>query len=240
MKASVLFGAGWEDDSLEVLWRDADRAFCRLRRDDAEARHAFIPIHSGAEHPTLESVNRLTHEYELRGYLDGAWALRPVELVRERGQTMLVVDYAGGEPLDRLDPSADGDRTVSPTRRGAVRRTRSAPRTRAHPQGHQASQRARGLRNRAGLAHRIRHCVAPPARAPVARTSRVHRGNARLHGARADGTNEPLDRFPERPLLARRHVLRNADRQSSVHGLRSDGMGALSHRETTGRTQRAS
>ena len=31
-----------------------------------------------------------------------AWALRPVELVRERGRTMLVVEYTGGEPLDRL------------------------------------------------------------------------------------------------------------------------------------------
>ena len=103
MKASVLFGAGWEDDSLEVLWRDAGRVFCRLWRDDAEGQtHAFIPIHSGAEHPTLESVNRLTHEYELQRYLDSAWALRPLELVRERGQTMLVVDYTGGEPLDRL------------------------------------------------------------------------------------------------------------------------------------------
>ena len=69
MKASALFGAGWEDDSLEVLWHDADRAFCRLWRDDAEATHAFIPIPSGAEHPTLESINRLTHEYELKDYL---------------------------------------------------------------------------------------------------------------------------------------------------------------------------
>ena len=34
--------------------------------------------------------------------LDRTWALQPVELVRERGQSMLVVDYAGGEPLDRL------------------------------------------------------------------------------------------------------------------------------------------
>ena len=43
MKASVLFGAGWEDDSLEVLWRDAGRVFCRLWRDDAEGQtHAFI------------------------------------------------------------------------------------------------------------------------------------------------------------------------------------------------------
>jgi len=30
MKASVLFGAGWENDSQQVLWRDAGRAFCRL------------------------------------------------------------------------------------------------------------------------------------------------------------------------------------------------------------------
>ena len=51
-----------------------------------------------------------------------------------------------------------------------------------------------------GLAHGLWHCVAPSARAPVARTSRVHRGNARLHGARTDRTNESFDRFPERSL----------------------------------------
>ena len=101
MKASVLLGAGWEDDSLEVLWRDADRAFCKLWRDGAET-HAFIPIASGTEHPSLESVNRLTHEHDLQSFLDSSWAVRPLELVRERGQTMLVVDYPGGEPLDRL------------------------------------------------------------------------------------------------------------------------------------------
>ena len=103
MNASVSVGSSSEGDLLEVLWEDADRVFCRLSRTDAEGhRHAFIPIRSGAGHPTLESLNRLTHEYELRKYLDRTWALRPVELVRERGQAMLVVDYAGGEPLDRL------------------------------------------------------------------------------------------------------------------------------------------
>jgi len=103
MKASVLFGAGWENDSLEVLWRDAGRAFCRLSQDYADGgRYAFIPILSDAEHPAPESVNRLAHEFELREYLDGAWALRPLQLVRDRGQTMLVVEYSGGEPLDRL------------------------------------------------------------------------------------------------------------------------------------------
>ena len=67
MKASVLFGAGWENDSVEVLWRDAGRVFCRLWRNDAEGeKHAFIPIPSDAGHPILESVNRLAHEFELR------------------------------------------------------------------------------------------------------------------------------------------------------------------------------
>ncbi len=96
-------GTRSQGDSLEVLWEDAERVFCRLSRDDGEGdRHAFMPMLSGAEHPTLESISRLTHEYELQDYLDRTWALQPVELVRERGQTMLVVDYAGGEPLDRL------------------------------------------------------------------------------------------------------------------------------------------
>src|ERR1700732_5316416 len=67
MNASALFGVSRENNSLEVLWEDAERVFCRLWRDDAEGdRHAFIPVLSGAEHPTLESVNRLTHEYELK------------------------------------------------------------------------------------------------------------------------------------------------------------------------------
>src|SRR6185295_1780120 len=107
MKASAMFGAGWEDDSLEVLWRDAGSVFCRLWRDDAEGQtHAFIPINSAAAPSGLASVNRLTHEYGLQRYLDSAWALRPLELVRERGQTMLVVDYTGGEPLERAPMAA--------------------------------------------------------------------------------------------------------------------------------------
>ena len=103
MKASVLLGAGWEHESLDVLRRDAGRTFCRLRRGDADGgRYAFIPTVSGAEHPIRESVNRLAHEFELREHLDGTFALRPLELVRDRGQTMLIVEYTGGQPLDRL------------------------------------------------------------------------------------------------------------------------------------------
>src|SRR4029078_11119804 len=109
MKASALFGAGWEDDSLEVLWLDTGRVFCRLWRGDSRAQtHAFIPFNSAAAPSSLASVNRLTHEYGLQRYLDSAWALRPLELVRERGQTMLVVDYTGGAPLGRTVRRATG------------------------------------------------------------------------------------------------------------------------------------
>ena len=103
MKASVLFGADWENDSVEVLWRDAGRIFCRLSQHNCRGhKHAFVSISIAAEHPIPESFDRLAHEHDLRIYLDDAWALRPLELVRERGQTLLVVDYKSGEPLDRF------------------------------------------------------------------------------------------------------------------------------------------
>jgi PAS domain S-box-containing protein len=90
-------------DSLEVLWEDAERVFCRLKGSNAEGeRYAIISVPSGGEHPTVESISRLAHEYQLRDHLAPEWALRPVELLRERGYTMLVVEYAGGEPLNRL------------------------------------------------------------------------------------------------------------------------------------------
>jgi len=103
MNASVSLGTGREGDLLEVLWEDAERVFCRLSRNDTEGRrHAFIPVTVGTERTTLQSINRLAHEYELKDDLDSAWALQPLELVRDRGRTMLVVEYTGGEPLDRL------------------------------------------------------------------------------------------------------------------------------------------
>jgi len=93
----------WDNDAAEILWEDAERVFCRLKSDDAEGnRHAFILVISGVQHSTQERINRLAHEYELKDYLDAAWALRPADFVREPGRTMLVVDFAGGEPLDRL------------------------------------------------------------------------------------------------------------------------------------------
>jgi len=48
------------------------------------------------------SHKRLEHEFELRGELDAAWALRPVALYRYNERLALVLEDPGGEPLDRL------------------------------------------------------------------------------------------------------------------------------------------
>jgi PAS domain S-box-containing protein len=103
MKAPDFSGPGAANDALDVLWEDEERIFCRLKgADPASRRYAFTPAISAGGHPTLEGPGRLRHEYSLRNSLDGAWALRPLELVSEHGRILLVVDYHGGEPLDRL------------------------------------------------------------------------------------------------------------------------------------------
>jgi len=95
--------SGDGDTSSDMLWEDGERLFCRRWRMYASGGgQAVLVVRPVAEHPTPGSLNRLTHEYQLKEHLDDAWAARPLELVRERGQTTLVLKDPGGEPLDRL------------------------------------------------------------------------------------------------------------------------------------------
>ena len=91
------------DESFQVLSEDGEPIFCRASRLDADGRRNTVLVALvAAEHPPSYVLDRLAHEYGLRDELDGAWAARPLELVRERGRTMLVLEDPGGEPLDRL------------------------------------------------------------------------------------------------------------------------------------------
>src|SRR6516165_471643 len=91
------------DSASQVLWEDGERVFRRgWRPDDDGSRSAVLIVLPAADQPSRSSLDRLTHEYELKDELDGAWAARPLELVRDAGRTMLVLEDSGGEPLDRL------------------------------------------------------------------------------------------------------------------------------------------
>src|SRR5713101_8984774 len=95
------FGAGG-DSSLQVLWEDGERVFCRRESHADGYRAAVLAVLPAAEHPTPATLDRLAREYGLKEELDGAWAVRPLELIREGCRTMLVLEDPGGEPLERL------------------------------------------------------------------------------------------------------------------------------------------
>src|SRR5277367_214892 len=92
-----------ENGGLRVMWEDGERVFCRgWRRSVHEEQRAVLIVLPAGERPSPASLDRLAHEYELKDELDGAWAARPSELVREGGRTMLLLEDCGGEPLGRL------------------------------------------------------------------------------------------------------------------------------------------
>src|ERR1700756_3303368 len=102
MIVSSLLGAGWAPGP-QVLGDDGEFLLCRASREGPDgALNTVLAMVPGAEQPTPASLERLAHEYALKDAIDGQWAVHPLELVRERGRTILVLEDPGGEPLDRL------------------------------------------------------------------------------------------------------------------------------------------
>jgi serine/threonine protein kinase len=102
MNQTSWLAAAAVDGVPELLWEDGERRFYRIGRNGTDGtRRPYLAVLPVAEHPTPASLDRLAHEYGLRDQLDDSWALRPVEFVRDRGATVLVLEYHDGEPLDR-------------------------------------------------------------------------------------------------------------------------------------------
>src|SRR6266850_1473330 len=95
--------SGGSDTPLDVLWEDGERLYRRIWRDmDDGNRREFLVAQPRAEHTTPGTVSRLAHEYGLREHLDHPWALCPLELVRQRGQAMLLFEPTTARPLDKM------------------------------------------------------------------------------------------------------------------------------------------
>ncbi|MFB9268056.1 AAA family ATPase [Bradyrhizobium erythrophlei] len=89
------------NSNFQVLWEDGERVFCRGERRADTDLPGVLALLPAVEHPAPAILDRLVHEYELKEDLDRAWAVHPLQLVREGGRTMLVLEDPGGQPLDR-------------------------------------------------------------------------------------------------------------------------------------------
>lgn len=101
MSPSSLFGADG-NSGLQVLWEDRERFFCRKKSVADGDRSSVLTVLPVLEHPAPATLDRLAHEYGLKDELDASWAARPLELIREHGRTVLVLEDPGGDPLERL------------------------------------------------------------------------------------------------------------------------------------------
>jgi PAS domain S-box-containing protein len=92
-----------EDHAPRVLSEDGGLVLCRGWRGSVEgSSNGALAVFPASAQPTPATLDRLTHEYSLKDELDGAWAVRPLALTRDRGRTVLVLDDPGGELLSGL------------------------------------------------------------------------------------------------------------------------------------------
>src|ERR1700676_63343 len=92
------------DYTLDTLHRHGEFVVCRGRSPTDTNPHppSVLVLLSSSDHPRPESVRMLEYQHSLRGELDPAWAVLPVELTQHEGRAALVLDDPGGDPLDRL------------------------------------------------------------------------------------------------------------------------------------------
>src|SRR3984885_6026839 len=227
---------------LEALRSDEEFVLYRGEPNQPGSPSVFL-LAPASMQPALETLRKIEHEYSLRDELDSAWAVRSLALSEHRGQMTLVLEDPGGETLDRFLP---GPMEMARFLRLAVGTAAALSGLHEKELIHKDVKPANVLGNpTTGQARLMGFVIAsrlPPggtARAPGPRPPRVHSRNTRLHGPRTDRANESLDRFAERPLCARGDALQDGHRDSSVHGVRSYGTGALPYRATAGAARRA-
>lgn len=92
-----------EHRPLEPLWDDGERRYCKTWWDNAEGvRHELMAVLPASESTASSTINRFAHEFALKNYLDGDWAVRPLELVQTGGRTLLLLDFRSTSTLESL------------------------------------------------------------------------------------------------------------------------------------------
>jgi len=89
---------------LEALRKDEEFVLYRGVCSNQPASPSVLLLAPASVQPELETLRKIEHEYSLKDELDSAWAVRPLALSEQRGQTTLVLEDPGGETLDRFRP----------------------------------------------------------------------------------------------------------------------------------------
>ena len=89
---------------LEALRKDDEFVLYRGEHSNQPGSPSVLLLAPASMRPALETLKKIEHEYSLRDELDSAWAVRPLALSEQRGQTTLVLEDPGGETLDRFLP----------------------------------------------------------------------------------------------------------------------------------------
>jgi histidine kinase/DNA gyrase B/HSP90-like ATPase len=91
------------ESALQASWQDNERVFRREWRAGPDGtRPPVLVVVPAAEQRASGGLDRFAHEYGFKDEPEGAWALRPLDLARENGRAVLVLEDVGGEPLEHL------------------------------------------------------------------------------------------------------------------------------------------
>jgi serine/threonine protein kinase len=167
---------------LEDLRRHEEFVLYRGEPSNQPGSPSVLLLSPASMQPTLGTLRKIEYEYSLRDELDSAWAVRPLSLSGNHGQTTLVLEDPSGEPLDRF---LSGPMQMPPFLGLAIGLATALSGLHQRELIHKDVKPANVLVNPAtGQVRRMGFWdrFAPAAGAPGARTYRVHRRNALLHG----------------------------------------------------------
>jgi hypothetical protein len=92
----------------EALREDGEFILYRGEYPGGKAGATALLLAPASTHPSRGSAQKLEHEFSLREHLDPEWAAVPLALVEHEHRPLLVLDDAGGVPLDQLIQRPDG------------------------------------------------------------------------------------------------------------------------------------
>ena len=82
--------------------QDEEFILYRGQRSNKAGASPVLLLAPASAHPAVATQKKLEHEFSLRGELDSAWAVRPLDLSQQGGPMTLVLEDPGGDTLDRL------------------------------------------------------------------------------------------------------------------------------------------